>query len=166
LIPSEEDEEKEFSSSVPSQQRNVQRSEVHVVTWNNDDLEIDALHVLGFEHYKAKYYSLAHVPFIGSSYAGGHWVPGDEPLYYVVSPKDVVIAKPKFDVVVLPLPKSTVVAGLMTMAVPTHMEKKRHALANVTNQRPQNGSNLDIFDYMIMFLVFELWKWDYGYVID
>nr|GFC68218.1 hypothetical protein [Tanacetum cinerariifolium] len=48
----------------------------------------------------------------------------------------------RFDVDALPLPKSTVVAGLMTMAVPTHMATKRLALANVTNQRPQNGSNL------------------------
>ena len=32
---------------------------------------------------------------IGSSYAGGQWAAGDEPLYYIVSPKDVVIAKPR-----------------------------------------------------------------------
>jgi len=32
---------------------------------------------------------------VGSSYAGGQWAAGDEPLYYVVSPKDVVIAKPR-----------------------------------------------------------------------
>ena len=31
----------------------------------------------------------------GSSYAGGQWAAGDEPLYYIVSPKDVVIAKPR-----------------------------------------------------------------------
>ncbi|CAH1452513.1 unnamed protein product [Lactuca virosa] len=94
-IPGEEDGEKEFSSSVPSRQGNAQRPEVHVVTWNNDELATDALPVLGFEHYKAKDYSLAHVPFTGSSYAGGQWAAGDEPLYYVVSPKDVVIAKPR-----------------------------------------------------------------------
>lgn len=33
---------------------------------------------------------------VGSSYAGGQWADGDEPLYYIVSPKDVVIAKPRF----------------------------------------------------------------------
>lgn len=65
------------------------------MTWNNDELATDALPVLGFEHYKAKDYSLAHVPFsgtssssslviliyhkiltnldVGSSYAGGQW---------------------------------------------------------------------------------------------
>nr|GEX23732.1 vacuolar protein sorting-associated protein 41 homolog [Tanacetum cinerariifolium] len=92
---------------------NAQRPEVHVVTWNNDELATDSLHVLGFEHYRVKDYSLAHVPFTGSSYAGGQWAAGDEPLYYVVSPKDVVIGKPRFDAAGLPLSKSTVVSGLM-----------------------------------------------------
>ncbi|KAK2984130.1 hypothetical protein RJ640_006283 [Escallonia rubra] len=94
-IPGEEDGEKEFSSSIPSRQGNAQRPEVRVVTWNNDELATDALPVHGFEHYKAKDYSLAHAPFSGSSYAGGQWTAGDEPLYYIVSPKDVVIAKPR-----------------------------------------------------------------------
>lgn len=31
----------------------------------------------------------------GSSYSGGQWAAGSEPLYYIVSPKDVVIAKPR-----------------------------------------------------------------------
>jgi hypothetical protein len=31
----------------------------------------------------------------GSSIAGGQWAAGDEPLYYIVSPKDVVVAKPR-----------------------------------------------------------------------
>ncbi|XP_047319698.1 vacuolar protein sorting-associated protein 41 homolog [Impatiens glandulifera] len=94
-IPGDEAGEKEFSSSTPSRQGNAHRPEVHVVTWNNDELATDALPVNGFEHYKAKDYSLAHAPFSGSSYAGGQWAAGDEPLYYVVSPKDVVIAKPR-----------------------------------------------------------------------
>lgn len=90
---------------------------MRVVTWNNDELATDALPVHGFEHYKAKDYSLAHALFsgkvilecldlqkaavmivhfcVGSSYAGGQWAAGDEPLYYIVSPKDVVIAKPR-----------------------------------------------------------------------
>ncbi|KAL7240443.1 hypothetical protein ACSBR2_006152 [Camellia fascicularis] len=74
---------------------NAQRPEVRVVTWNNDELATDALPVHGFEHYKAKDYALAHAPFSGSSYAGGQWTAGDEPLYYIVSLKDVVIAKPR-----------------------------------------------------------------------
>lgn len=36
----------------------------------------------------------------GSSYAGGQWAAGDEPFYYIVSPKDVVIAKPRFVIAV------------------------------------------------------------------
>lgn len=46
-------------------QGNAQRPEVRVVTWNNDELSTDALPVHGFEHYKAKDYSLAHTPFSG-----------------------------------------------------------------------------------------------------
>ncbi|KAF8396489.1 hypothetical protein HHK36_018112 [Tetracentron sinense] len=94
-ISEEEDDEKEFSSTMPSRQGTAQRPEVHIVTWKNDELATDALPVHGFEHYKAKDYSLAHTPFSGSSYAGGQWAAGDEPLYYIVSPKDVVIAKPR-----------------------------------------------------------------------
>ncbi|KAJ4978891.1 hypothetical protein NE237_009671 [Protea cynaroides] len=94
-IPEKEDEQKEVSTLVPSCQGTAQRPEVHIVTWKNDELATDALPVHGFEHYKAKDYSLAHAPFSGSSYAGGQWAAGDEPLYYIVSPKDVVIAKPR-----------------------------------------------------------------------
>ncbi|XP_044504927.1 vacuolar protein sorting-associated protein 41 homolog [Mangifera indica] len=94
-IYGEEDGEKEFSSCIPSRQGNAQRPEVRIVTWNNDELATDALPVHGFGHYKAKDYSLAHAPFSGSSYAGGQWAAGYEPLFYVVSPKDVVIAKPR-----------------------------------------------------------------------
>ncbi|KAK1383079.1 Vacuolar protein sorting-associated protein 41-like [Heracleum sosnowskyi] len=94
-IPGEEDREKEFSDSVPLRQANAQRPEVRVVTWNNEELATDALPVHGFEHYKTKDYSLVHSPFSGSSFAGGQWAAGDEPLYYIVSPKDVVIAKPR-----------------------------------------------------------------------
>ncbi|KAL4011310.1 hypothetical protein IC575_028364 [Cucumis melo] len=93
-IPGEEGE-KDFSITAPSRQGNAQRPEVRVVTWNNDELSTDALPVHGFEHYKAKDYSLAHAPFAGSSYAGGQWAAGVEPLYYIVSPKDIVIAKPR-----------------------------------------------------------------------
>ncbi|PHU03773.1 Vacuolar protein sorting-associated protein 41 -like protein [Capsicum chinense] len=94
-IPAEEDGDKDFSRTIPSRQGNAQRPEVRVVTWNNDELATDALPVHGFEHYRAKDYSLAHAPFSGSSYAGGQWAAGDEPLYYIVSPKDVIIAKPR-----------------------------------------------------------------------
>ncbi|KAI9080167.1 hypothetical protein K1719_037845 [Acacia pycnantha] len=90
-----EDGEQDLSGNALSQQGNAQRPEVHMVTWNNDELSTDALPLHGFEHYKANDYSLAHAPFSGSSYAGGQWAAGDEPLYYIMSPKDVVIAKPR-----------------------------------------------------------------------
>ncbi|KAJ6837104.1 vacuolar protein sorting-associated protein 41-like protein isoform X2 [Iris pallida] len=94
-IPEEESGEKKFSSTVPSRQGSAQRPEVRIVTWKNDELTTDALPVHGFEHYKAKDYALAHAPFSGSSYAGGQWAEGDEPLYYILSPKDIVIARPR-----------------------------------------------------------------------
>ncbi|XP_028550466.1 vacuolar protein sorting-associated protein 41 homolog isoform X3 [Dendrobium catenatum] len=94
-IPEKVNGEKDFSSTMPSRQGTAQRPEVRIVTWKNEELTTDALPVHGFEHYKAKDYALAHAPFTGSSYAGGQWAAGDEPLYYIVSPKDVVIARPR-----------------------------------------------------------------------
>ncbi|GMP88029.1 hypothetical protein CsSME_00040167 [Camellia sinensis var. sinensis] len=79
-----------ISQKICCEQGNAQRPEVRVVTWNNDELATDALPVHGFDHYKAKDYALAHALF-----SGGQWAAGDEPLYYIVSPKDVVIAKPR-----------------------------------------------------------------------
>ncbi|KAG0476002.1 hypothetical protein HPP92_012843 [Vanilla planifolia] len=94
-IPVDMNGGKDFSSSIPLRQGTAQRPEVRIVTWKNEELTTDALPVHGFEHYKAKDYALAHAPFSGSSYAGGQWAAGDEPLYYIVSPKDVVIARPR-----------------------------------------------------------------------
>ncbi|XP_074573992.1 vacuolar protein sorting-associated protein 41 homolog [Curcuma longa] len=94
-ILEEENGEKDFNSSPPARQGTAQRPEVRIVSWKNDELTTDALPVHGYEHYKAKDYALAHAPFSGSSYAGGQWAAGDEPLYYIVSPKDVVIARPR-----------------------------------------------------------------------
>ncbi|KAG0476009.1 hypothetical protein HPP92_012850 [Vanilla planifolia] len=94
-IPVDMNGGKDFSSSIPLRQGTAQRPEVRIVTWKNEELTTDALPVHGFEHYKAKDYALAHAPFSGSSDAGGQWAAGDEPLYYIVSPKDVVIARPR-----------------------------------------------------------------------
>lgn len=49
-------------------QANAQRPEVRIVTWTNDELATDALPVNGFEHYKAKDYSLSHTPLSGLVY--------------------------------------------------------------------------------------------------
>ncbi|XP_019709850.1 vacuolar protein sorting-associated protein 41 homolog isoform X1 [Elaeis guineensis] len=99
-ILEEENGEKDFNSTIPScpktlMQGTAQRPEVRIVTWKNEELATDALPVHGYEHYKAKDYVLVHAPFTGSSYAGGQWAAGDEPLYYIVSPKDVVVARPR-----------------------------------------------------------------------
>ncbi|KAF5188033.1 Vacuolar protein sorting-associated protein 41-like protein [Thalictrum thalictroides] len=50
-------------------QETAQRPEVRIVTWENDELAMDVLPVHGFEHYKAKYYTLAHAPFSEPSLA-------------------------------------------------------------------------------------------------
>nr|CAB3488657.1 unnamed protein product [Digitaria exilis] len=94
-IPDEEEKEKKISASVTSRQGTAQRPEIHLVSWKNDELTTDALPIHGYEHYKAKDYALAHAPFSGSSNAGGQWAAGDEPLYYIVSPKDIVVVKPR-----------------------------------------------------------------------
>ncbi|GJN01348.1 hypothetical protein PR202_ga18609 [Eleusine coracana subsp. coracana] len=94
-IPDEDDKDKKFRTSVPSRQGTAQRPEIHLVSWKNDELTTDALPIHGYEHYKAKDYALAHAPFSGSSNAGGQWAAGDEPLYYILSPKDIVVAKPR-----------------------------------------------------------------------
>nr|GEZ11039.1 phospholipase-like, aminotransferase-like mobile domain protein [Tanacetum cinerariifolium] len=118
LIPSEEDGEKEFSSSVPSQQN----AEDHINWLLQHGWHEKALAAV--EARQGRSELLDEITECHKESICG------------------TMTNILFDVVVLPLPKSTVIVGLMTMVVPTHMEKKRHALANVTNQRPQNGSNL------------------------
>jgi hypothetical protein len=95
-LPDKEDgqTDSEQGSAFP-RQGHAQRPEVRIVTFKNEELATDALSIHGYEHYKAKDYVLAHAPFTGSSIAGGQWAAGDEPLYYIVSPKDVVLAKPR-----------------------------------------------------------------------
>ncbi|BBN13098.1 vacuolar protein sorting-associated protein 41 [Marchantia polymorpha subsp. ruderalis] len=84
------------SAALPTtKQGHAQRPEVRIVTWTNDELAIDALSIHGHEHNKAKDYVLAHAPLSGSSNAGGQWAAGDDPLYYIVAPKDIVIASPR-----------------------------------------------------------------------
>ena len=61
------------------------------MTWKNKNLATDGLPINGFEHFKAKDYLLAHASFSGISGAGGQWAPREEPLYYTVFPKGVII---------------------------------------------------------------------------
>ncbi|MCO5579749.1 hypothetical protein L7F22_033609 [Adiantum nelumboides] len=94
-LPEEEAKLPDPPDGVPSRQVQAQRPEVRIISWKNEELTRDALPIHGYEHYKVKDYFLAHAPFAGSSSAGGQWTDGDEPLYYIVSPKDVVIARPR-----------------------------------------------------------------------
>ncbi|KAK6144309.1 hypothetical protein DH2020_021129 [Rehmannia glutinosa] len=55
----------------------------------------DSLVVLAYIPWKKTERRTSVVLFLHASYAGGQWAAGDEPLYYIVSPKDVVIAKPR-----------------------------------------------------------------------
>jgi hypothetical protein len=55
-----------------------QRPQLRIVSRANEDISSDALPIVGFEHYEGMDYRLDYVT-------------GDEPLFYVVSPKDVVV---------------------------------------------------------------------------
>jgi vacuolar protein sorting-associated protein 41 len=44
-------------------QGTAQRPEIHLVSWKNDELTTYALPIDGYEHYKEKYYAVAHAPF-------------------------------------------------------------------------------------------------------
>eukprot|EP00191_Tetraselmis_sp_GSL018_P024055 CAMPEP_0177627530 /NCGR_PEP_ID=MMETSP0419_2-20121207/31253_1 /TAXON_ID=582737 /ORGANISM="Tetraselmis sp., Strain GSL018" /LENGTH=661 /DNA_ID=CAMNT_0019128691 /DNA_START=219 /DNA_END=2200 /DNA_ORIENTATION=- len=100
------------------------RPELRIVSWDNQDIASDALSLHGFEHYAATDYSLAAFhPMVcrgrapasraagaGSASSGNSassapgrfarqptkwWSDGLEPLYYVVSPKDIVLGRPR-----------------------------------------------------------------------
>jgi hypothetical protein len=90
-----DDNAAESISSAFPRQGHAQRPEVRIVTSKNEELATDALSIHGYEHYKAKDYFLAHAPFIESGGAARQWSAEDESLYYIVSPKDVVLARPR-----------------------------------------------------------------------
>jgi len=100
-----------------------QRPEVRIVSWTNEDLTCDALGIKGFEAYQANDYRLAALLPVATGKDGGvgaggvsgadwgssamtgdkasaarrrhWWRAGDEPLYYLVSPQDVVLGRPR-----------------------------------------------------------------------
>eukprot|EP00271_Cylindrocystis_brebissonii_P008266 TRINITY_DN22316_c0_g6_i1.p1 TRINITY_DN22316_c0_g6~~TRINITY_DN22316_c0_g6_i1.p1 ORF type:complete len:410 (+),score=61.66 TRINITY_DN22316_c0_g6_i1:160-1230(+) len=78
-----------------SLQQAAERPEVRIVTWKGELLAVDALPVKGYEDCRASDYSLVHLPFSGSCVAGAQWAEGDEPLFYIVAPRDVVLARPR-----------------------------------------------------------------------
>lgn len=100
------------------------RPEVRVITWMNEELASDALTIHGYEHYNANDYLMASyysVPASGADFLYGSassdesaasergaagttsrrvggsqwWTEGDEPMYYIVSPRDIVLARPR-----------------------------------------------------------------------
>ncbi|CAD7699980.1 unnamed protein product [Ostreobium quekettii] len=87
------------------------RPELRIITRENDEKSSDALSIGGFEHYVANDYSLTTWgsgqggtngrQMAGASPSGRStqfvdwWTEGDEPLFYVVSSKEVVVAKPR-----------------------------------------------------------------------
>ncbi|KAJ3192921.1 Vacuolar protein sorting-associated protein 41 [Entophlyctis luteolus] len=60
--------------------------EVHVVDMNGDQVANDVLSLFGFEHYRANDYRLAFLPS-STTIA--------DTTFYIVSPKDIVVAKPR-----------------------------------------------------------------------
>ncbi|KAK1383911.1 Vacuolar protein sorting-associated protein 41-like protein [Heracleum sosnowskyi] len=97
-----EDGEKEISSSNLSRQGNAQRLEVHVVTWKNHEFATDALSItllmlrsqvkIPIFFFKSNNSNCEPLS-VGSSYADGQSAIGDEPLCYILTLKDVIIAK-------------------------------------------------------------------------
>eukprot|EP00192_Tetraselmis_astigmatica_P002353 CAMPEP_0117695968 /NCGR_PEP_ID=MMETSP0804-20121206/28429_1 /TAXON_ID=1074897 /ORGANISM="Tetraselmis astigmatica, Strain CCMP880" /LENGTH=974 /DNA_ID=CAMNT_0005510089 /DNA_START=546 /DNA_END=3468 /DNA_ORIENTATION=+ len=87
------------------------RPELRIVTWDNVEIASDALSLHGFAHYTANDYRLAAFHTGGASLPLGAepptaaapssrqvtkwWTDGNEPLYYVVSPKDIVLGRPR-----------------------------------------------------------------------
>lgn len=94
-LPDKDDNAAESIATAFPSQGYAQRPEVRIVTKQNEELATDALSIHGYERYKAKDYVLAHAPFIESGGATGQWAAGDESLYFIVSPKDVVLARPR-----------------------------------------------------------------------
>ncbi|KAJ3047596.1 Vacuolar protein sorting-associated protein 41 [Rhizoclosmatium hyalinum] len=60
--------------------------EIHVVDMNGEHVANDVLSLFGYEHYRANDYRLAFLPSLT--------LPTDT-TFYIVSPKDIVVAKPR-----------------------------------------------------------------------
>ncbi|CAG8500991.1 4625_t:CDS:10 [Ambispora gerdemannii] len=71
-------------TSNPEQQRRprAKRPELRIINSSNEEISTDALSLHGFQQYQANDYVL-------------DFLPSDEDLFYVVSPKDLVVAKPR-----------------------------------------------------------------------
>ena len=76
-----------------------ERPELRILTRSKDELSSDALSMHGFERLSAKDYRLAYLPHsaaAGGGGAGGGGVGGvDSSVYFIVSPRDMVVARPR-----------------------------------------------------------------------
>ncbi|KAJ3118782.1 Vacuolar protein sorting-associated protein 41 [Phlyctochytrium bullatum] len=59
--------------------------EIHIVDFEGDFIANDVLSLFGYEHYRANDYRLEYLPALNPS----------ERTFYIVSPKDIVVAKPR-----------------------------------------------------------------------
>mgnify|MGYP001800294348 CR=1 FL=1 len=121
----DQEEEGDATTDSTSENRGSRRPEVVALSWNNEELSSDALTINGFEHYKVcridcplqgtrtssvsellfssfsiwlqanDYRLAASQPSRGFDDSCAAWAEGDEPLYYIVSPKDIVLARPR-----------------------------------------------------------------------
>eukprot|EP00808_Paulinella_micropora_P028449 g15869.t1 len=71
--------------NLSSCERKAALPEVKVLTWKNEEISSDALPILACENYQATDYRVDYLP--------GH--SGAESLFYIVSPKDIVVARPR-----------------------------------------------------------------------
>ncbi|KAI8921093.1 hypothetical protein DFJ77DRAFT_448518 [Powellomyces hirtus] len=71
--------------SGPAKRAKSKPSEVHIVTTAGQSVATDVLSLFGFEHYNANDYRLEYLPADNPA----------ENTFYIVSPKDIVVAKPR-----------------------------------------------------------------------
>lgn len=90
-----------------------ERPELKILTWDHEEIAADALSITGYEDYEASEYALAacHLPRTRASshsrvtsgsaaspsgrQATKWWADGEEPIYYVVSPKEIIVGRPR-----------------------------------------------------------------------
>ncbi|KAJ3031748.1 Vacuolar protein sorting-associated protein 41 [Rhizophlyctis rosea] len=69
----------------PRQRKKARAPEVHVLDLHGEPIANDVLSLVGFEHYQANDYRLEYLPAENPA----------ENSFYIVSPKDIVVAKPR-----------------------------------------------------------------------
>jgi len=78
---SRSDDQPQISDNNNKQKMQAQRPELRIITRSNEEVSSDALSIHGFEHYVSNNYKLGYMP--------------QESLFYIVSPRDIVVARPR-----------------------------------------------------------------------